>query len=183
MIKLPSGKKKLPGKFFVFVASAHPPNLTGLVANLENTNNLFLEEFKIVIVGSISSLLDSFPKKNDIFPDSRFIILGVVDDKDLDAILSCAHCILIPITTGGGSNLKTAEALLSGKFVISTMKGMRGFERYINAPGVYVSENSFDFQRNMLNIWDLPSPNFEASRNDDLTWDFTVKPLLRELGI
>ncbi len=175
-------KAKLPPKFFVFVASAHPPNLAGLVANLNKVGQFFDHDLKIVIVGSINLLIDCFSEKNTFFPNNQFLILGVVDDEDLDAILFYSHAILIPITMGGGTNLKTAEALLSGKFVVATKMGMRGFEDYQSAPGVYVSEDPLHFQNNMRKVWNLPASDFQHTRGPGLTWDYSLKPLIKALG-
>ena len=49
---------------------------------------------------------------------------------------SCAHALILPITQGGGTNLKTAEALWSGRRVVATPQAMReASEAFIDHAG------------------------------------------------
>lgn len=49
----------------------------------------------------------------------------------------CIHAIcIVPIFSGGGSNIKLVEALLMGRKVISTEFGLRGFESWVNSKEV-----------------------------------------------
>ena len=49
--------------------------------------------------------------------------------------------MLLPITYGGGSNLKTAEALLTGHPIIATAKAFRGCEVFTDMPGMIIAGN------------------------------------------
>ncbi|MBS0350100.1 MAG: hypothetical protein JSR33_02750 [Proteobacteria bacterium] len=172
-------RNKLPSKFFLFVASGHPPNLIGLFSCLQDSEKVFPKDLKIVLVGSIINTLDQFPDKKRFFSHPRYIQIGIVAPQDLAAILACAHGILIPITIGAGTNLKTAEGLLSGKYIISTELGMRGFEKYRLSPGVFVCKNPQEFSNQMCAVWQLSDQNFASFRGNDLTWEYALKPLLR----
>jgi glycosyltransferase involved in cell wall biosynthesis len=59
------------------------------------------------------------------------------------------------LTQGGGTNLKTAEALWSGKYVIATTVAMRGFEDFIGQNGVFVANDSSDFKRTLRQVMSL----------------------------
>jgi hypothetical protein len=97
-----------------------------------------------------------------------------IDDRQLWAIKSACHGALLPILAGGGSNLKTAEALTLGKWVVATPTALRGFEAFAQAEGVIVANNRRDFHRGMARV--LCSPPLEISEasrkaRDALHWD------------
>jgi len=77
---------------------------------------------------------------------SRLQILGELSDVDLAAIKFLAHAFLLPIEQGGGSNIKTAEALFSGAYVIATPAALRGFEQLMPLPEVFVAHSPEEFQ-------------------------------------
>jgi hypothetical protein len=54
--------------------------------------------------------------------------------------------ILLPIAYGGGTNLKTAEALVSGRPVVASIESFRGYEDYIKSPLVKIAETNLDFK-------------------------------------
>lgn len=72
---------------------------------------------------------------------------GVVSQPCLEGLLNGANCIVLPLTQGGGTNLKTAEALWAGKHIVATTVAMRGFERFIGARGVHLADDSATFKR------------------------------------
>ena len=53
-------------------------------------------------------------------------VLGFVDD--LMAEYRKAHLVIVPITMGGGIKIKVIEGLATGKYVISTPKGVEGIQ-------------------------------------------------------
>jgi glycosyltransferase involved in cell wall biosynthesis len=59
-------------------------------------------------------------------PDSRIDILGFV--ADLHAAYAQAGCVVVPITTGGGTPLKFVEALAHGVPVVATGFAARGLD-------------------------------------------------------
>jgi len=177
-------RDRLPKKFLVFIASAHPPNIFGILSVLKNCDKFLSPEIKIVVIGSINDLFTDYKaafKENNI-NINFFIKLGKVDEESLAAILFCAHAVLIPITIGGGTNLKTAEALLSGKYVISTEKGFRGYEQCRETPGVYISQTPADFQTHLETVWRLPSADFDRSDREDLIWENALAPLIKAIS-
>jgi glycosyltransferase involved in cell wall biosynthesis len=174
-------RQRLPAKFFIFIASAHLPNIIGFLSTFIKTAIDLPPELKIVVVGSVADLFKDYHAqlREQHFDIERLIIVGVVEDEDLTAILSCAHALLIPITVGSGTNLKTAEALLSGKYVISTPMGFRGYGQYNQTPGVFICSTEIDFQTAMNAVWRLPAADFSSFRGLDLTWDYSLDSLIQ----
>jgi len=181
--KVISWKNELPCKYFLFVASAHPPNVSGFFSALGEVLGFLAPDSKIVVVGSVNEILSDHPayQKWKLINETRLIRLGVLDEDDLSAVIQLAHAILIPITEGGGSNLKTAEALLSGKYVISTSVGFRGFEDHMDADNVFISDLVDGFRNNMRRVWDLDPRTFTNERSDELTWEVTLNKFFEQL--
>jgi hypothetical protein len=62
----------------------------------------------------------------------------------------------LPITIGEGSNLKTAEALESGRPIVGTSKAFRGFESALTLPHVTVADSPIDFRRAVRAVMNKP---------------------------
>jgi SAM-dependent methyltransferase/glycosyltransferase involved in cell wall biosynthesis len=58
--------------------------------------------------------------------DGNFVALGVVEGAILSACYQRADIILVPLTEGTGTSIKSIEALARGGLVLSTTVGMRG---------------------------------------------------------
>jgi FkbM family methyltransferase len=87
--------------------------------------------------------------------------------------------MMLPITYGGGSNLKTAEALLSGHPIIATSKALRGYEMFAAWPGVIIAETRDAFctgMRRVLSGEALSPP--QGDRLDAIVWDQTLQPIV-----
>jgi hypothetical protein len=128
-------------KFALFCASAHPPNITGFWHYFHRGFGCLSPEERLVIAGGAgTSIASDIRAKSSACFSSRCIIAGEVDQETLYALVATAHTIVLPITHGSGTNLKTAEALLSGHHVVTTTTALRGFEQYEESHGVYVSD-------------------------------------------
>ncbi|WP_160288681.1 glycosyltransferase [Pseudomonas knackmussii] len=172
----------------IFIASAHPPNYTGFVDSVGDALACIPPGSKLVVAGGVGPhLLQELSKSPwGNLNASRLQILGVLDDDDLAAVKSLAHAFLLPIGAGGGSNIKTAEALYSGKPVICTSTALRGFENYRTLPGVWVADTPRDFQqaiRTVLSNADQLSrrPDIHRRLRQKLTWDVSLHPLPQEV--
>ena len=136
MVKLPKNP------FALYVASAHPPNFSGWLELLGPALGYIPPGSKLVVAGSVSEhiyrILNNSNYASLNMP--RLQLLFELDDSDLSAVKSLAGLFLIPLKTGFGTNLKTAEALISKKTVVSSEKGMRGYEEFKSLPQVTVSD-------------------------------------------
>jgi hypothetical protein len=135
-------------KYAIFVGSGHPPNISGFISLLDGAPLDIPKDFLIVCVGSVSGHVQEWAESNNLqnnFSDV-LVFLPSVSKNELDLLIYNSSVILLPISYGGGSNLKTAEAIASNKTVIATRAAMRGFEPWIGAPGIYLANSIDEFK-------------------------------------
>jgi hypothetical protein len=162
--------------FALFVSSAHPPNARGLLDLALGLASPL--PGPLVICGGVWTLLKPHSQTCPLIRDAR--MLGIVDPPVLDALLLRASVILLPKTRGGGSNLKTSEALLTGRPVVATTQAFIGFEPWAGAPGVTVEDDPALFWRHVarhLNEAANPASS-NGSHCDGLLWPACVAPLV-----
>jgi glycosyltransferase involved in cell wall biosynthesis len=147
------------GRFMFFVGSAYPPNVEGFSELVAAGGFYFLPPRKAVAVcGGASDAIfvsDEYQRLQSgnservhFFPD--------IGDDDLWALKRAAHAFLLPIKFGGGTNLKSAEALASGKWVVSTTVALRGLDRFIGAAGVLIADTPQEFRKAMIKVMNSP---------------------------
>ncbi|WP_332876216.1 glycosyltransferase [Massilia sp. S19_KUP03_FR1] len=168
-------RKRLPSRPWpIFIASAHPPNFTGFLDAIGDSLACIPKDSKLVVAGGVGPHLERALRKSPLgaFNMSRLQILGVLDDADLAAVKSLAHVFLLPIGAGGGSNIKTAEALYSARPVICTRTALRGFEHFADLPEVTVAETQEAFQQAIKAALQAPAHSAVPSPlRHSLTWE------------
>ena len=144
---------------FCYVSSDHQPNWQGL-ADLVLDSMVARYPAKsvvILLIGRIGHLFRSWVADRS-FPWWWLKIVPIMDAsedvKNLSLLLSDA--ILLPIVSGGGTNLKTAEALLAGRRIIATSTAFRGFEDYMANGDVSIADRPEDFRDAMDRVIDAP---------------------------
>lgn len=167
--------------YTLYCASAHPPNTTGFFDMLGGGFGSLAPDEKLVIVGSVGDAISHDPRLHQSARLSdRMLALGQIERALLDALLDGAHCIIIPMTQGGGTNLKTAEALWAGKHIVTTTLGMRGFERFIGTPGVFVADEPAAFKRALRQVMQLPPLQLteqQIAERSSVLWQNCLQPL------
>ncbi len=73
-----------------------------------------------------------------------------MSEESLGALLKIADIILLPITEGGGSNLKTAEALIANKKIVATPHALRSFEWAEDLPNIRIAKTKKQFTAAIL---------------------------------
>lgn len=174
-------------KYALFVASGHPPNIKGFYDMLGGHCGSFKGFELLILAGSVGEGVYHDPKYKDIQTLHRHIKLsGVVRSETLQNLIFCAHQILLPITQGEGSNLKTAEALLSGKPIVATSISFRGYESFQHLPQVTVADSPTEFKaaisRNMRRRY-TPGSVSIPDIYGPLTWSFSLRSLANLLSI
>jgi hypothetical protein len=169
-------------KFALYCASAHPPNISGFTRIFSDGVGCFAPDERLVVAGSAGEHLSTSQiLRNSAGLNDKLVSAGVVNDECLHGLLDLAHCIILPLSHGGGTNLKTAEALWSGKHIVSTNNGMRGFDTYLNAPGVRVADSPPEFKQALREALSSP-PNeisqTERQRRTPLLWEHSLKSLV-----
>lgn len=142
----------------VFVSSAHLPNATGFWDMMAPGLTFLRPEERILIVGGVSDIIMQVPgcQEYQLVNRSRMEIMGRMEKVELQALVSAAHVIVLPIVEGEGSNLKTAEALESGRPIVGTTKAFRGFEKALSLPHIHLADEPETFRTKVRQILDAP---------------------------
>lgn len=175
-----------PDPFALYVASSHPPNVQGLCESFGTSLAGLSPVHRLVLAGHVTDFVvqSEWFKRWQPLNERRAIALGVLSLEDLSAVRDLARTFLLPVTSGGGSNLKTAEALFSGKHVVATSMALRGFEAYSDLPGLRVVAPGRAFARAVAQSLDEPPPVPDADaakRRESLTWPRTLAALCNEV--
>jgi glycosyltransferase involved in cell wall biosynthesis len=167
--------------FALFVSSAHPPNASGLMHMIRGAPGVRLRNGIVVIGGDVARLLQPYsadPQLQHLFRDIR--LLGRIPTDDLlAAFYAHAHVAIVPRTIGGGSNLKTAEALLSSRPIVAASRAFVGFEEYADAPGVHMTDDPVAFWRAIDELLGKPLAASITRRGmNALAWKHTLEPMV-----
>lgn len=171
-----------PEPFALYVASAHPPNVSGFCDSFGECLAALSPVQKVVLAGSVTEhiMKSAWFEHWGPLNARRVHAAGVLSDEDLSALRDLAHTFVLPMTSGGGSNLKTAEALYSGRHVVATPLALRGFEALADLPGVVVAAPGVPFAQAVSRSLLQPQPADDAAaraRRDALTWSHTLAAL------
>lgn len=160
------------GLFFTFISSAHTPNVDSL-NELPTLLPLFIpENSKLLICGSIAhqfyQKLNGMPSKK--IWHSKVHYLSDLTRDEVMSIYELSRVIILPIIYGDGTNIKTAEALLSKCHIIATKKAFRGYEKFENCEGVTIVKNLDEMR---IKIRDFKDWDKKYNRNleSELQWD------------
>jgi len=173
-------------KYALYCASGHPPNIVGFYEMFDRGVGCLSPEERVVVVGSAGNGIRGNSRFGSVPALSRhFVDAGEVDEETLQGLIHCAHALILPITQGGGTNLKTAEALWSGRHVVATPQAMRGFESFIGHSGVVVCNDDIAFRHGVRERMAAPPLNLAASdRNSrrSVLWPSTLRPIVDKLN-
>ena len=173
-------RERLPvAPFALFVGSAHPPNISGFFDMFGDSLGFLPPNTRLVVVGSVGPELLRHPRFQRWLPlnQSRLQVLGMVDDAALAAVKTLAHLFVLPITEGGGSNIKTAEALYSGTQVLGTPVSFRGFDKFLALPGVHQHAEPAAFRQTVYSLLQTPTPAPDLASQalrQTLLWQHTL---------
>ncbi len=162
----------------VFIGSAHPPNYIGIEELLYDTR--FLGKNNVLwLIGGVANYFYEKYEKDDLFWVGK-IATGQVDEKNLQTHIEQADIIVLPINTGGGSNLKTVEAIYARKKIVSTTFAFRGFEQYKTFPNVYIADTPDEFKDSILRALSSEYQQYTEDQRCQiryLVWDRALRPL------
>ncbi|MDD5175808.1 MAG: glycosyltransferase [Sterolibacterium sp.] len=167
-------------RFALFVGSAHPPNISGFIDVVGPSLAFLPPDRAICIAGGVGPHIRDLPQlaRWSLVNAPRLRVLGILSDDDLAAVKALAHIYILPIREGSGSNIKTAEALNSGKPVVGTSVSFRGYEAAARElAGVYVEDDADGFRQRVTRLLESearpPAPAQAALRNS-LLWERTL---------
>ena len=166
--------------YLLVVGSGHAPNATGYWDVIGRIPGCIPPDARLVVVGGVGDLLRSDPRFRHFrqLNDHLVRLMGKVSEPALQALLTHAKGICLPIKTGGGTNLKTAEALLTLKPVIAMRPAFRGYDEALHLDGVYVAETEEAFRALVRQLFagDLTSRR-RAEDVAQYTWASTLAGL------
>jgi hypothetical protein len=169
--------------YVLAVGSSHPPNISGFMNLVVPSLPLLRPHQRVVLAGLMGpGIIEALEAQGlGRIANARLIVLGMVDEFCLDCAIANTTALLLPIQYGGGSNVKTAEALLSRRPVIAAGAAMRGFDAFREVPGVTIADESVDFGIAMLAALDRPYKSLGAGHPtlSSLLWESTVAPLVK----
>jgi glycosyltransferase involved in cell wall biosynthesis len=179
-------RAKLPRRpWLLYVSSAHPPNFTGFATLLGYSLACLPPTSRLVIAGGVTGDIQRIASQGrwSELNLSRLQFLYTLPDEDLAAVKSLAHGFILPLLTGGGSNIKTAEALYSGSYVVGTSAAFRGYEAFLDLPEVRIADDAHGFGAKIMDVVTRPRlaplkdrPESLALRQQ-LRWDACLKHL------
>lgn len=166
--------------FPVFVSSAHLPNANGFWDMMAPGLTFLRPHERMVIAGSVCDIILGMDglKQYENFNLSRLELLGRMEKTELQAAVKASHLVVLPITSGEGSNLKTAEALESGCAIVGTTKAFRGFEGAMTLPHVHIADEPQLFRRKIREL--LDKPRYNDGTPTDLRAQFYWSALLED---
>lgn len=144
----------------LFVGSGHPPNYDGFFRAFGDALGFIPPDCRIIVAGAVGPpIAERYRKlRYGALNFSRLEITGEIDNDDLSALKTIADAFLLPIFDGGGSNIKTAEAIYSGKRVIATTNSLRGYDSFLKLPEISVANTRDEFQEAVRSLFLPTSP-------------------------
>jgi glycosyltransferase involved in cell wall biosynthesis len=173
----------------LYVASAHMPNWNSFLEVVGNGLGFVPPNARIVIAGGLSDYLTTRYKMPATPGGATFWHraegAGILPEDRLGALIAASDAIILPIATGGGSNLKTAEALLSGKPVVATSYAFRAYEPFMNFPTVTIADTPAAFRCAMTASLTATPRRLSASQRlqlNQVTWPQILGDLIQEVS-
>lgn len=190
VLLVPNGCRKLDNKvpqasvpaqpYVVFVGGDYPPNIDGFLHWIGSSAACLPSGTTIALAGKAGDVLAAKPELRRAIHEGKVINLGLQPVECLDQLLLHAYAILLPISSGGGTNLKTAEALCSRRPIVATDMSFRGFEQWLDTEGIHVANTPEQFMSDTINILTSSFAN-ECTRAhlDQLQWDGILDKALK----
>ena len=169
----------------IYISSPHLPNWTGVeefvlpvMKRSEHDNKI-----NLILAGGICSFYEDYCKRKGKL--SNVTAINSFSDEEKAYLFSISSLIILPIVSGGGTNLKTAEALLSTKRILASETAFRGFEAFKKSKGVSVvkNENFADAFDQILSKESSTSQSlYERPECQVVSWDSIVDQAISDIN-
>ena len=133
--------------YFSFAGSSYWPNVDGFTQIAQPSLAFLPPTMRIQVAGTVGTEIMKHPAilHRQSANASRITLRGFLPMDDLVRMMSRSIAVLVPVFIGEGSNLKSADALASGRPVIMTERATHGYEQIIaDDPGGIAVVNSTD---------------------------------------
>ena len=159
--------------YFTLVGSAYPPTIDSFLQIFWEAEIWLPPDVEIRVIGGVAESLSKFIRSSRATPLRGAInLIGVLDERSLFNQLQHSSGYILPVKYGGGTNLKTAEALYFGGVTIGTKAAYRGFESYLSDPQNYVIENDYDAMTAIWKAYGQKPFSKQREYRQELTWDY-----------
>jgi len=170
-------------KYGLVIGSGHPPNVEGSIKYLYDATEWMPENSRLIYVGSMChALRGNVGREIDLAKNTEVVFLGVKSDEDLKKLIASASVVILPIPYGGGSNLKTAEAICSGRPIVGTSKSFRGFDDFIGSRNTTIEDDVDSFKEACFNFIEEKLPTVFRYGHEKLLWKATLDPFKKYLA-
>lgn len=173
--------------YALFVSSYHLPNIMGFFELVSARLGYLKLGQNIIVAGGggilIKKMIEESKNTLDKTALNKLYFFDKPSDSELQALINFGDMMLLPILSGGGTNLKTAEALLTNKKIIATKYAFRGYEEYMKRKNVFISNDRESFTNNIINLFVTDNFLDHSSKfnNSKLTWSYKFKVIGPEL--
>jgi glycosyltransferase involved in cell wall biosynthesis len=138
-------------RYASLLSSAYWPNVEGFFQTFPEGLGFLRYGEQIWVGGQLGPALHQDRRHQDFntLNDTRMQVLGHIADADKAAFLAGSECVIVPVHEGAGAKLKTADALASGRPVITTAHGIEGYGPLLEGSlgqGVYVADTPAEFR-------------------------------------
>jgi hypothetical protein len=181
-------QKRLVTHTALFVGSGHLPNMAGIKKMIGFRVGFVPTNARIIIAGGAGPNIKASFNPDDMLAVPfwrRVVNAGILSQDSLDGLLAKADVILLPIVDGGGSNLKTAEAILSGKRIVATSFAFRGYEEFLTLPNIWIADTPKGFQEAIVAAFKTPlvaRTKAQAAFAKRVQWSFSLKNMVEEVA-
>ena len=174
----------------LFVSSAHLPNWTSFREIVGEGLGFLPPDARILLAGGLSRFLTTRYQWQPTPAAATFWLraeaLGILSEDQLSGLIAASDRLILPITTGGGSNLKTAEALISGKPVIATSYAFRAYEQFKDLPSVTIADTPGAFRAALAASLTAPAARLTTAEQQQVagvvTWPQCLESLIKEVA-
>jgi hypothetical protein len=168
----------------VFIGSAHMPNMQGIRQMIGFRLGFLPPDTRLILAGGAGKHLQLHFDSDDIRDLTfwrRAISAGIISEDHLSGLIKMADVILLPIVKGGGSNLKTAEAILSGKKVVGTSFAFRGYEQYMDLANIWIADTPDGFKKAIVEALNTPlkeRTKKEEKLAEQVQWHYCLQEMI-----
>jgi glycosyltransferase involved in cell wall biosynthesis len=162
-------------KYALFVASGHPPNVDGFLNGIGLDFGFMPHETRLVLAGSSANYIAQRIEKSKYLETflNRGSRIDYASDDLLAQLYRNASVVILPIYEGGGTNIKTAEAFLNSRFVLTTSFALRGFDKRLwEEKSFQVVETQSQFRKGIQSALELPAADFVTNLDSPFSWDW-----------
>ena len=137
--------------YAALIGSNYWPNVEGFFEMFPHGLGFLRQEEQIWMAGTIGKAIVNDSRYSNFLSinESRSRDVGYIDASQKSGFFAAAGCAIVPVTFGAGAKLKTADAIASGKAVITTSHAVDGYRPVVERAagrGIYIADTPEEFR-------------------------------------